>query len=92
MCHRKTQDIFFISRPNVPKNAVSGVSKPKMVIICKKHCEILERTYVTLDHKTSLKSLEYICSNGQKYTVSIKIIDFSFIPKIIRILIIDHVP
>ncbi len=35
--------------------------------------------YVTLDHKTSLKSLGYICSNSQKYTVWVKIIDFSFI-------------
>ncbi len=25
--------------------------------------------YVTLDHKTSLKSLGYICSNSQKYIV-----------------------
>ncbi len=25
--------------------------------------------YVTLDHKTSLTSLGYICSNSQKYTV-----------------------
>ncbi len=47
--------------------------------------------YVTLDHKTSLKSLGYICSNGQKYIVWVKIIDFSFIPKIIRILSKDHV-
>ncbi len=36
---------------------------------------------VTLDHKTSLKSLEYICSNSQKYIVWVKIIDFSFMPK-----------
>ncbi len=42
--------------------------------------------YVTLDHKTSLKSLEYICSNSQKYIVWVKIIDFSFMPKIIRTL------
>ncbi len=25
--------------------------------------------YVTLDYKTSFKSLGYICSNSQKYTV-----------------------
>ncbi len=36
-------------------------------------------TYVTLDHKTSLKSLGYICSKSQKYIVWVKIIDFSFI-------------
>ncbi len=48
--------------------------------------------YVTLDHKTSLKSLGYICSNSQKYIVWVKIIDFPFMPKIIRILSKDHVP
>ncbi len=46
---------------------------------------------VTLDHKTSLKSLGYICSNSQKYIECVKIIDFSFMPKIIRILSKDHV-
>ncbi len=40
--------------------------------------------YVTLHHKTS--------SNSQQYIVWIKIIDFPFIPKIIRILNKDHVP
>ncbi len=47
---------------------------------------------VTLDHKTSLKSLGYICSNSQKCIVWVKMIDFSFIPKIIRILSKDHIP
>ncbi len=37
--------------------------------------------YVTLDHKTSLKSLGYICSNSQKYMVWVKIIDFFFYAK-----------
>ncbi len=32
--------------------------------------------YVTLDHKTSHKSLGYICSNNQKYIVCVKIIHF----------------
>ncbi len=41
---------------------------------------------VSLEHKSSLKSLGYICSNSQKYIVWVKIIDFSFMPKIIRIL------
>ncbi len=41
--------------------------------------------YVTLDHKTSLKSL-YICSNSQKYMVWVKMIDFYLMQKIIRIL------
>ncbi len=40
--------------------------------------------YVTLEHKSSVKSLGYICSNSQKYIVWVKIIDFSFMPKIIR--------
>ncbi len=48
--------------------------------------------YVTLDHKTSLKSVGYICSNSQKYIVWVKIIDFSFMPKIIRILSKGYVP
>ncbi len=34
--------------------------------------------FVTLDHKTSLKSLGYICSNSQKYTTWVNIIDFFF--------------
>ncbi len=42
--------------------------------------------YVTLDHKTSRKSLRYICSNSQKYTVWVKILHFYFMQKIIRIL------
>ncbi len=48
--------------------------------------------YVTLDHKTSLKSLGYICSNSQKYTVCVKVIDVSFMAKIIRTLSKGHVP
>ncbi len=43
-------------------------------------------SYVTLEHKTSLESLGYICSNSQQYIVWVKIIDFSIMPKIIRIL------
>ncbi len=61
-----------------------SVSKKKKVkqapfILLKIHyyCEILLQLkilfyiliYLTLDHKTSLKSLGYICSNSQKYTV-----------------------
>ncbi len=48
--------------------------------------------YVYMDHKPSLKLLGYICNNSQKYIVWVKIIDFYFMPKIIRILSIDHVP
>ncbi len=40
---------------------------------------------VTLDHKTSLKSLGYFCSNCQNLIVWVKIIDFTFKPKIIWI-------
>ncbi len=50
------------------------------------------RAYVTLDHKTSHKSLGYICSNSQKYIVWVKIINFSFMPKIIRIVSKECVP
>ncbi len=53
---------------------------------------LLKKTYVTLDHKTSLKSLGYIYSNSQKYTVWVKIIDFYFMAKIIRTLSKDYVP
>ncbi len=51
-------------------------------------------TFVTLawSKKNSLKSLGYICSNSQQYIVWVKIIHFSFMPKIISILIKDHVP
>ncbi len=49
-------------------------------------------TFVTLEHKTSLKLLGYICSNSQQYIVWVKIIHFSFMPKIISILSKDHVP
>ncbi|XDV28083.1 hypothetical protein PO909_031478, partial [Leuciscus waleckii] len=49
-------------------------------------------TYVTLDHKTSHKSHRYICGNSQQYIIWVKIIDFFFMPKIIRILSKDHDP
>ncbi len=52
----------------------------------------LKYTYVTLDHKTSFKSLGYICSNSQKYIEWVKIIHFYFMPKNIWILSKDHVP
>ncbi len=45
---------------------------------------------MTLDHKTSLKSLGYICSNRQKCIAWVKIT--FFMPKIIRTLSKDHVP
>ncbi len=48
--------------------------------------------FVNLDHKTRLKSLGYICSNSQKYMVWVKIIDFSFMPKIFSSVCKDHVP
>ncbi len=48
---------------------------------------ISSEAFVTLDHKTSHKSLRYNYNNSQQYIVWVKIIDFSFMPKIIRILI-----
>jgi len=45
---------------------------------------------VTLDHKTSLKLHGYICGNSLQNTVSVKIIHFSIMPKIIRILSKDN--
>ncbi len=47
---------------------------------------------VTLEHKSSLKSLGYISSNSQKYTIWVKVIHFYLMPKIIRTLNKDHVP
>ncbi len=47
---------------------------------------ILAWPNLTLDHKTSLKSMGNIC-NSQKYIIWVKIINVSFIPKIIRILV-----
>ncbi len=46
----------------------------------------IKKIFVTLENKSSLKSLGYIYSNSQKYIVWVKIINFSFMPKIIRIL------
>ncbi len=50
-----------------------------MAVKLKKRTEstIKLKTNVTLDHKTSLKSLGYIFCNSQKYIVWVKIIDFS---------------
>ncbi len=64
-----------------------GINKHIFVCVC-----VYIYIYVTLEHKISLKSLEYICNNRQKYIVWVKIIDCSFMPKIIRILSKDHVP
>ncbi len=50
------------------------------------------RWFVTLENKSSYKSLGYICSNSQQYIVWVKMIDFPFMPNIIRILSKDHVP
>ncbi len=60
------------------ENVVNSLIKKKIIYIC--------------DPGAQNQSLGYICSNSQKYTVWVKIIDFSFMPKIIRILSKDHVP
>ncbi len=59
--------------------------RPKMHYMCECPC-IRKIKYVSLEHKSSLQSLGYICRNSQQYTVWVKIIDFSFMPKFIRIL------
>ncbi len=51
---------------------------------------LLYHTWPCLEHKTSHKQHRYICSNSQ--IVWVKMIDFSFMPKIIRILSKDRVP
>ncbi len=58
----------------------------KHVCIINNKCNHFIFIYVTLEHKSSLKSLVYICSNNQQYIIWVTIIDFSFMPKIIRIL------
>ncbi len=45
---------------------------------------------MTLEHKSSLKSLGYMCINSQKYIVWVKINDFSFMPKTFDIKIMFH--
>ncbi len=47
--------------------------------------------YVTLDHKTCLKSHGYVRSNSQQYIVCVIIIYFSFVTTFIRILSKEHV-
>ncbi len=39
--------------------------------------------YVTLEHKSGLKSHRYVCSNSTRSIVWVKMIDFSFMPKIL---------
>ncbi len=47
--------------------------------------------YVTLEHKTSLKSDVYICSNSQQYIAWVKkIANLSFMSKISSIKIMFH--
>ncbi len=41
---------------------------------------------VNLEHKSSPEQHSYICSNSQQYIVWVKMINFSLMPKIIRIL------
>ncbi len=41
-----------------------------------------KESHVTLEHKTNHR---YICSNSQQYNVWVKIIHFSFMPKIITV-------
>ncbi len=66
---------------------INWSEEPICMCLCVRVCiYIYIYIYVTMDHKTSLKSLGYICGNSQKYIVWVKIIDFSFMPKIIRTL------
>ncbi len=58
------------------------------LLVCAIHYteDAIQTTHVSLEHKTSLKSLGCICSNSQQYTVWVRIIDFYLCQKIIRIL------
>ncbi len=48
--------------------------------------------YVTLDHKTSLNSTIILVAIAKNTLFGSKIIDFSIMPKVIRMLSKDHVP
>ncbi len=48
--------------------------------------DFLNLLYVTLDHKTRHKSLGYICTNSQKYILWVKMIDFSFMPQLKKLM------
>ncbi len=81
---------YFIYLIQMCQSAFSGQVFP-IIHICECYSSTFTSTYflckfVTLEHKTSHKSLGYICSNSQKYIAWVKMIDFSFMPKIIRIL------
>ncbi len=61
----------------------------KNVYICSIYLNVMLKyflisKYVTLEHKSSHKLPGYICSNNQQYIVWVKIIDFHFMPKIIK--------
>ncbi len=89
----RIEDLSLINQPFLRVFLQEGsselsVARNKFIILKTKS----GHKYVTLEHKTSHKSLGYICSNSQQYTVWVKIIYFSFMPKIIRILSKDHVP
>ncbi len=65
----------------------SGRIRSKTSSININHIRAIDiRVYVTLEKKNSVQSLGCICSNSQKYIVWVKIINVSFVPKIIRIL------
>ncbi len=88
-------DTIFIFGWTMPLNISFHQSWSKRRLLFRKlnswKCQMFDTVYVTLDHKTSLRSLGYICINSQKYIVWVKIIDFSLMPKIIRTLSKDHV-
>ncbi len=52
---------------------------------CVRACPFKWKPYVTLDHKMSLKLHGYICSNRQQNILWVKMINFTFMPKIISL-------
>ncbi len=82
LCNVVVLNTFFFRTQAYFKDQATNYTEKKTFIIL----------FVTLDHKSSLKSLGYICSNCQKCIVWVKMIDFSFMPKIFRVLSKDHVP
>ncbi len=89
----ETQDALWIVLKSCWRTGSSGFTQTWVhVVHAVSHINSTFHLNVTLDHKTSHKSHGFICSNSQKYIAWVKIIDFSFMPKIIRILSKDHVP
>ncbi len=66
--------------------------RPLLAVLCKWFVKTSQKQCDPGAQNQSEVTHRYICRDSQQYIVWVKIIDFSFMPKIIRILIKDHVP